>query len=419
MNELFKGKKKLSVEEGNPSSGGSVQVVSGGGQGPLRNIGSNIWKYVLYITLILLLIAGALFSYYYLTSPAGARTLLRAREVVVYPITKYQDLLTRAELVGKGAPGADVNVSRRGLIFKDFKAIGSREIIQGSTLLFAYDLDVVNENFPSMPLDVDCWIMYQNKKIQGQIIPANPMVSGRFVREIRCQFIGEQTKDLLGSNTVRGTVSYPYWTKDVTLDVYFTSESTYNNLLRTGEDFFRYFGIRDRSPKIVYQGEPIEVQIGVSTDNRQPVVLFEDFNPVVKIFLINQGGGKMEKLTNLILKIPRELTINREYSPHPSLFCPFSQNYRTEGEYNVYTLDPLYRDHFEVDRAGHVDFECFLDVGQGFMADELYVRKNYIVEAYYTYQLMERSEHITVKKVEEARPDVESTVVADEGVVTL
>ncbi|MDD4878232.1 MAG: hypothetical protein PHO02_04310 [Candidatus Nanoarchaeia archaeon] len=364
----------------------------------------------LWVFMVLALFLVGTYAYYWAASPGGQRSLVQAKNLFMEynPATWYQKQIGKAQDIGNIWSSEPVTAEKKGILFESFKPTGSEEIPQGSIALFTYGLKLSNADVARTPLTLTCEIKENN--LQGQILPSNPMyVTGtRITDNARCRLPKEMTSALSGTVEVMGGVSFPFKTEDVRLKVYFTSRAMEDSL-PSGEDLFSYMHIGESQPiRAEYKGEPIEIGLGVSTENIQPVVLDETSNPLVGITINNRWDGNMTKLTSLKLVLPRELTINQELSANPNEICPFTLS-RQGRETNEYKASEEFISAFTLASERLRSFECWLDASPDMLGNAPYMVKEYKVDAEYEYELPKKTSTITVRKIASAEEGTDET----------
>lgn len=363
----------------------------------------------LWVFMVLALFLVGTYAYYWAASPGGQRSLVMAKNVMSQynPATWYQKQIGKAQDIGNIWSSEPVAAEKKGILFDSFKPTGSEEIPQGSIALFTYGLRLSNAEVTSTPLTMTCEV--KDKNLVGQILPANPMyITGRRITEnARCRLPKEMTSSLSGTVEVMGGVSFPFKTEDVRLKVYFTSRAMEDSLPED-DDLFSYMHIDESQPiRAEYKGEPIEIGMGVSTENTQPVVLDETTHPLVGITINNRWDGNMAKLTSLKLTLPKELTINNEISSNPpNEVCPFTLS-RQGRETNEYRASEEFIGTFSLASERLRSFECWLDVSPDMLGTAPYVVKEYRADAEYEYELPKQTATITVRKIASAAGEPE------------
>lgn len=348
---------------------------------------------------VLVLVIVGVYVVYHFLSPAGQRQLTEAKLFVheYNPASWYKGKLLEAQSIGDVWGTNDVAEEKKGVLFEGFSSRTGAQVPQGVPVTFAYDIKLSNTEVSNLKLAMGCKV--KGKDIEGDI-NENPMiVSGRrMTKYARCTLPAEVTQGLSGTVEVEGSVSFPFKTEDVRIKVYFTGEETEMGLPE-GEDFFEYMGIDESQPILAeYHGEPVEIGLGVSVNNQQPVVLSEGFNPLVGISLSNQWSGKMSKLASMKLELPKEVTINQEISKSPSRLCPFVLS-RQGTDKNEYRADESFIQDIKLSTGDEKStaFECYLDVSPELLGTSEYAVKEYKAEAEYEYELEPKTAVITVK----------------------
>ncbi|MFH1636845.1 MAG: hypothetical protein ABIB71_00290 [Candidatus Woesearchaeota archaeon] len=338
--------------------------------------------------------------YIYGTSDAGARTMDSSKEYALKAIDYIPSIFRRAENVGQNAWGAESTVGilgKSGITFDGFSSL-AEEVPQGARLTLSYKLGIENADLDGTRVDVRCRI--KGTEIEGQIVPPDVTLEGRRVtKNIRCVFSPEQTAQLEGTQTVSGEVSYAYETKDATLPVYFTSFDIFNMELDMDEDFFDHYGIPESNPiRAKYNGEPVEIGIGVSTEDVQPVVLEQGIEPLVGITLSNKWDGEMTELKDLRLEVPYEFTRISDLSDAPSIACPFVES-RESSSLREYRIASELKEEIKLKTGSRQTFECFFDVDESILdPGQPYTKRFYRASAEYVYKLPERTESVTIRR---------------------
>ncbi|MFA5887997.1 MAG: hypothetical protein WC852_04785 [Candidatus Nanoarchaeia archaeon] len=360
-------------------------------------------KAAFWIVLFLLILL-AVYGYYWAASPGGQRSMFQLKNAIApyNPVTWYSTEIAKAQDIGNIWTSEPTAVEKKGILFESFKPVGSEEIPQGTLALFTYGLRLSNAEVSRTPVTLTCDI--KGKDLKGDILPTNPIyITGKRITEnARCRLSKELTSALSGTVEVEGGASFPFKTEDVKLKVYLTSRAMEDSL-PDDEDFFSYMNIQETQPiRAQYNGEPVEIGIGVSTENTQPVVIEEGINPLVGITINNRWDGKMTNLTSLTLTLPKELTINEEVSSYPpNEVCPFTlsrQGYIT----NEYKASGEIIESISLESGRLRSFECWLNIAPELLGSAPYVVKEYAVDAEYNYQLPTQTATITVKKIASA-----------------
>jgi len=326
--------------------------------------------------------------------------------------------LTEAQDESQNYRGTKQNVEskERGLLFKSFKPL-TDEVPQGAPISLEYDLELKNVEVDAMPLKVYCGISepkFDEDEVRNnvQILPNEEIVvSGdKIYDDVRCLVSPELTKKMKDTVTFEGSVSFLFKTKDVIMPVYFTTKSVQTML--DGRDFFSYFKINERNPiTVTYNGEPVEVSIGVSTSNEQPLVVGDNRNPLVGISLKNKWSGKMVALTSLVLTVPKEMKINEDLSLNPNPLCPFVLM-SEEDNVNKYIAVEDIINKIALDARRRQTFECWFDVDENIVEPgALYGKKYYKVDAEYIYSSEKKTAPVTIKTLGEKEDSTSEAVV--------
>ena len=357
------------------------------------------WTRLAFLLFVFALLTIAVYGYYYLQSPQGlifiTNVQVKLREY--NPFNLIEKWLERAQDIGN-VYGATANStsSEKGIVFKDFKLVGSEQIPQGAPAYVRYDVRIINDFLRRVPVKLYCGI--RDKDILLELRPSDTIqLSGsRVTEEARCYIDGEITRQLEGSQEIVGRISFPYKTENVGLNVYFVSDAVYNEL-REGEDFFSHYGISESNPvRPLYNGEPVEIGIGVSSENLQPVVLREGVSPLVGITLRNSWDGRVVALYDLKLQLPEGVEINKDLSQNPNLLCPFEEQPNARNEYGIASH---LKNSITIDPGRSHTFECWLNAIDVLEPGTPYTKRQYKVSAEYEYESRNRTATLLVRSL--------------------
>lgn len=371
------------------------------------------WQFIKSRFLFILVLAAVIFllvvAYSYFTSDAGQRKLQQIGEIVrtYNPIAIYKHQLDIAQQTGN-IWTAESNLSQvqAGILFKDFSAVGSKEIPQGSPFVAAYKVALQGVTLESTKIKFSCIIQDPSGLLKGVlmengtslIVPSDEVeVSGKTFREnVRCIIPPEATQNMEGTYQLKGKLSFPSATKNVKLNVYFTTQERLANEGIDYADFFNEFKIDESLPiRAQYNGEPVEIGMGVSTDNEQPVLVG---NGLLGITLTNRWDGKVTRINDLTVSLPESVMIDSELTKNPNLQCPLSSSGSSRGR-NEYSMDEAFK-AVEIKKGLSQTYECFLKIDESVLgADEPYTKKAYVVNAEYQFESDEKALPFTVKKV--------------------
>lgn len=357
------------------------------------------WTRLAFLLFLFALVTIGVYGYYYLQSPGG-RVLISNALVTIgewNPITLIEKWLAKAQDIGNiYDTESNSTSSEKGIILKDFKLVSSEQVPKGEPVYIKYDIRIVNDFLKRIPVKLKCNL--RNKDVDLQLLPSDTItLSGaRVTEEARCLVPRELTKNLDGTQQVDGWISFPYKTENVALNVYFVSDSVYNEL-KEDQDFFSYYDIPESNPiRPLYNGEPVEIGIGVSSENLQPVVVREGVSPLVGITLKNAWDGKVVALNDLTLQLPEGIEINSELSQNPSLLCPFEQGVRN-GEYRMASS---MRSLVQIEEGRSRTFECWLNVLDVLEPGTPYTKRQYKISADYEYQSKNKTASFIVRSVQ-------------------
>ncbi len=365
---------------------------------PTGKVREFAWTRLAFILLVLAILTLATYGYYYLKSPQGQMFITNTKvKLQEYnPFLLVEKFLQKAQDIGKIDTETNATSTEKGIIFKDFKVVGSEQIPQGSPAYFKYDIRIINDYLKKTPVKLSCSL--KDKDTQLQLLPSETiqLVGSRVTDNPRCMAAAELTKEMSGSQEVVASIKFPYKTENVGLNVYFVSDAVYNELSEN-TDFFEAYDIPESNPiRSLYNGEPVEIGIGVGGDNLQPVILQEGVSPLVGITLKNSWDGKMAALNDLKLQLPEGVSINTELSKNPNMLCPFEVQPNARNEYKMASqLRNLIT--IEEDRA--LTFECWLDALDVLEPGTPYTKKQYKASAEYEYQSKNKTATFLVRAV--------------------
>lgn len=354
------------------------------------------WTRLAFLLFVFAIVTFAVYGYYYLKSPQG---LIATTNIKVWieehsPFVLVENFLQRAQDIGKIDTDVNASSSEKGIIFKDFKMVGSEQIPQGSPAYIKYDIRIINDYLRQTPVQLLCSLKDSDSQLQLVPSPTIQMLGSRVTDNPRCLVAGELTREMDGSQEVTGSIKFPYKTENVGLNVYFVSDSVYNEL-NEGQDFFEAYDIPESNPiRALYNGEPIEIGIGVGGDNLQPVILQEGVSPLVGVTLKNSWDGTMTALNDLKLQLPEGVSINSDLSKNPNMLCPFETR---PGQRNEYKMDSSLRNIITIEKGRAYTFECWLDAIDVLEPGTPYTKRQYKVSAEYDYQSQNRTATFLVR----------------------
>lgn len=367
---------------------------------PSKETARKRFSNILFVVLILGLVLIGVYGYYWAQSASGERTIdnVQSKLSEYNPLSWYSRQIESAKERTGNIWFAQSNATKTGITFDGFSFIGSDELPKGSPIILSYDLGIENAEVESLPLDVRCNIK-DKPEIMPEILPSNPVIiSGSSLTEnIRCRIPKEQAEQLdAGTYQIEGSVKFPATTKDVSLKVYFVGEETAREFPDI-EDFFDSYDIDQDLPiRTQYNGEPVEIGIGVNTENIQPVVLSNDNIPLIGLTLTNRWEGTMMNLSSLTMTLPRGMGINQELSQNPNPLCPFEKG--REGRTSTeFVASASYLSDIVINRDRSFTFECWLNADQGLLGNAAYTSKEYKASASYNYELPKKQISFTVK----------------------
>lgn len=358
------------------------------------------WTRLAFLLFVFAILTLSVYGYYYLKSPQGQIFLTNLKVAVTKdynPFNLLERWFQRAQDIGNiYSATANATSREKGIVFREFKLVGSQQIPQGSPAYIKYDIRILNDFLRRTPVKLFCEL--ESGGIPLQIVPSDTIqLSGsRVIEEARCLLNEEISQELEGTQEIIGRIRFPYKTENIALNVYFVSDAVYNEL-REGEDFFSHFGIPESNPiRAVYNGEPVEIGVGVSSENLQPVVLQEGLSPIIGITLRNAWDGKVVALNDLKLQLPEGVEINRDLSQNPNLLCPFEEE---PTDNNVYEIASYIKGSVFIEEGRVQTFECWLNALDVLEPGTPYTKRQYKVSAEYEYESKNKTATLLVRKV--------------------
>ncbi len=331
----------------------------------------------------------------------------------------------------------DINQSKRGILFKDFELLlfNTKTVPAGKEWNFQFEFEAKNVDASDIPVTLGCYIKGKEDKdkvedkeerIEGEIKPDITITDVTRTTPI-CTFSGEQTELLKEEKTatVVGTASFPFTTKDVSLDVYFITYEQYETCEKQGfEDYFECYNLPLKNPiRAVYNGEPVSLAIGVGAEQeKQPVVVsYADspegikFYPLIGLLVSNEWSGNVNEITSFEIWLPEGMEIDEELSytdGEPTYLCPFTHESEQEidGEqYNKYSVSSEFLDDVNFKETiaieTHKKFMCFLKSDNSFVdraGEGIYWQGKYMASIGYVYQLKDKVEVISIAQESKA-----------------
>jgi hypothetical protein len=382
---------------------------------PKKHSGQNI---ILTLVIIFMLIVGGLWGFYFFSSSTGQRFASDWFGKISNPIVSlYNTIVQRTQSAGTAFYTADVNATSvdYGVKFVRFESVGSKKIPSGSVASFKYVV-TVGQNVENIPLTLQCKVDPQDvvdgeiSKIPEGVIQLSSENPAK-ANNLRCSF---KTKEIQEDKTVtvKGSMSAMIPTQRASLKVYLLGQKEYEAL--GGKDFFKVNNKPDRLPiKALYNGEPVEVGIGVSEDYSQPVIVGDEYHPMVGIGLTNRWDGKVVEINSLLLFLPEGVSINKDSSPK-SVLCPFSDSVQTPTgtKVNMYEADSALLKSVGSFGSGETDnykrFECQLAIETSLVeGKKAGFQTAYHVDVGYVYIFNEKSDVVTLVKKSVAPPEKE------------
>ncbi len=363
--------------------------------------------YVLTLLIVFVGVFAVLYGVSYAETPEGQRFIAKVESLPAKGIAEIEDILWKPAEIAKATWTAEINRSNEGygITFVNFQSVGSKKIPAGSTASFKYVVGV-GAGVENINLNLDCKVdpkevvrgdVSKMPKDTLKISTENPATANN----LRCNFLTNDEIKEDRTVTVKGLMSFSIPVQRTSLKVYLLSSKEYEDL--KGKDFFVVNNKQDKLPiKAVYNGEPVEVGIGVSDDSKQPVVIGSNYPiPLVGISLINKWDGKVTSIDSLSLILPDGVSIDSTMSP-PTESCPFSDGipYNKVVKYDadkdlLKNIPPF----GSGESSTFQNFECWLKVDDKLVEGrEAGLETAYHVDLGYSYAFNEKSDIITVVK---------------------
>lgn len=373
-----------------------------------RESGSALIKVILTLAVLFLFFIVGLYVFYVLQTPPAERSIVSFFTVwaPTFP-AQFGRLIEgiRSSATNTFRSESNSSVEEYGLKFNKFESVGGKRIPSGASASFKYIVKV-SENTPNTPVELSCNVD-SPEIVDGEIslMPSGVIqVSSDnqdIANNLRCNF---KTKESASDKNivVRGSITANIPTQRNSIKVYLLDEKEYNNL--KGQDFFKVNNKQEKLPiKSVYSKEPVEVGIGVSDDLKQPVVVGDNYYPMVGLSLINRWDGKVKSLESMSLFLPDGVSIDEEKSPK-SIICPFEYSRSSpNGKTRIYDADKELLAGIGSFGFGESEnfktFECRLSVEKSLVEG----KKTGFVTAYYVdlgyvYVLREKTDTISLAK---------------------
>ena len=381
-------------------------------------------KTIFSIILIIILITLGFYGFFWASSDIGKQKLSDWKYTLseYNPLTWYGEQLKTAGEIGRvWETDTKKDAEKVGIIFEAFEAVGSKIVPSGSLVAFKYKLDV-GEGVRGTPLKLECNIKKDGKEItdlKPTIRPSEPKIytdNPLSYSGILCQVNTKEEKEDL-TIIAEGKISFPYERQRGSLRVYFTKDTQ-----NIGNKFFEKYGIKEKLPiRATYNNEPVELGIGVNDEGIQPIMVGDEYSelgispPKIGFSLKNKWAGKVTKVREINLYLPKEIKINKEFSP-PSTKCPFGEpissgedyiKYKAKTEY-LNQLMPFGKGLKEVIRT-YEEFYCWVEIDESILGGSLYVQDQYSIDISYDYEFQPKTETITLKSIKKGGEGTTST----------
>ncbi len=346
-------------------------------------------SYLVPLIFIIALVVLGIYAYAWLSSESGQTQWVQAKAAFgkYNPVTLITGQIWETQRAVTWTGESNATAKKQGIQLNSFSAI-STKALAGGDILLKYGIDTNIPSTYTIPTDFYCKI--SSTEAEGETIPPNPVtITSTKTPSVRCKFSEEQTKTLSGPVKIDGWLTFPYTTKDVKLPVYLARETA-------AENFFDKYGINERQPiKVQYNEEPVELAIGVSDENTQPVIVAEESYPMIGIAIHNRWGGKIKAITGFEMTLPEGITVNQQITKNPTTICPFELSTTTKAGDNVYKAPASMLT--ELETSNLETFECWLNIEQDIIPqDSDYIKKSYAASISYIYQTNPKTGVVTV-----------------------
>lgn len=374
-------------------------------------------KTLAWVVLIIVLATLAFYLISWSTSDVGRQKIADLRYAVstkYNPFYWYGEQLKKGQEIGRiWQTESNQTAEKVGAKFQSFESIGTRILPAGATLAFKYKLEV-GEGVKDLKITPKCKITAKDldgievtediKKSEPVIIPEAPKVSTDdplSYANILCQVETKEDVDQDVTVTAEGKISFTQPRQRNSLRVYFTKDTE-----NIGNKFFEVYGIAEKLPiKSTYSNEPVEIGIGVSDENIQPVIIEERYLPSIGISLSNRWDGRVTLIKEMNLYLPKEVTIDETKSPTSTL-CPFKTATPSGTNYIKYESDENYLKKLEPFGRGvketlltYQRFFCWLNVNEDILGGAEYTQDQYSVDVTYEYEFQPKSVTVTLKGI--------------------
>jgi hypothetical protein len=363
---------------------------------------------ILTIIILMMLVFGGLYGYYYFSSAGGQRLLASSFGSLQEVQKFFTDLFVQKPKEVGNIWTADTNKTAEnyGVKFTKFESVGAKRLPAGATASFKYVV-TVGLGVENINLKLDCSVSPVDA-ISGEVMkfPKESLKlstdTPAVANNLRCNFKTNDKVEEDKTVTVRGNISFDIPTQRASIKVYLLSGKEYEAL--QGKDFFKVNAKEDKLPiKALYNGEPVEIGIGVSEDYKQPVVVGDGYPvPLVGVTLANRWDGKVTKVNSMSLVLPMGVSIDRELSPVSEL-CPFTEGGGVSDKFTKYDADKDALSRVAAFGSGEPsnlqNFECWLKIDEKLVSGrKAGLPTSYYVDVGYDYVFNEKSDVITVAK---------------------
>ena len=385
-----------------------------GSSGP-KNAGKTFLILVLILMIPIIVVAG----YAFITSEGGQVTVQKGLDVwdQINPFEAYGDILSESQTLDVWDTKTNRSSSKKGIELVSMDSISGETIPAGNDFEVIYNIEFHEIDKGGVP-DTEFFCELQDRKdnlvAYGEVLPSEYLTLQK-TDFLTCRISGQDTADLDDSYSVAGWFEFPFETNDVTLKVYFTSGEVYDELIEDDVDFFKKYDIDEDLPlRATYNGEPLRIAIGVTASGQeeQPVVVRSGraSYPVLGIHLENEWQGEVMDLEDIEVYLPAGVEINEELSQNPSTSCPFQKMGTSEGR-TLYAMDQSTKDMMfkslidaDIPVFGETEytenernFQCWLDINEGFIGSSIYKIDEYSVSASYRYRVDDRSAQVYIR----------------------
>ncbi len=339
---------------------------------------------VTFLIVLVLIFAVVIPGYYYLQSESGKRLVSNTGTFLSTQMDRlsgvYLGFLEEQERGLRWETEEPGKEEKQGVVFKEFRLIGSNIVSAGDPLQYQYVLEVNNvEEEVDLKLEcqppegvVDGEVKVSEAKGVSSLLPVS-------YSNLICEF---KTKEGMEATAItNGALSFIYKTK-TRLKVYFITEDLFNELPKR-KDFFEYYNIKiDRPIRSSYNNEPVGIALVAADNAEQPIIVSERFRPMVGMRLEDKWGeGRISEISDLVIYLPEGVALKDQ----PTKLCPLEKKDGADRRGIKYGLVPELAEKIRPrGEETTIEFRCNVDIDDA-IADDPTSPQHYYAETEYTY----------------------------------